>query len=171
MAFANRDAAGSASGSYSWSGSGRGQIDLTASATRADAGRIARYLPRGDLMGAKTREWLAASIVAGQAAEVQLRLRGDLQQFPFLDPSTGQFLVTGRFRDGVLDYVSGWPRIEAIEGELRFERDRMEIIGRGGALYGVRLSQVRAVIASLTAKDHHLVITGQAAGPSGDFLR
>ncbi len=171
VAFANADAAGSATGSYRWSGSGRGQIDLSASATRADAGRIARYLPRGELMGAKTRQWLAAAIVAGQASDVQLRLRGDLQQFPFLDPSTGQFLVTGRFRNGVLEYVSGWPRVEAIDGELRFERDRMEIGGRSGAIFGARVSQVRAVVASLAAKDHHLVITGQAEGPSGDFLR
>ncbi|HEX9395114.1 MAG TPA: YhdP family protein [Burkholderiales bacterium] len=170
VAFANRDAAGTATGTYATSGSGRGQIDLSASLTRADAGRIARYLPHGELMGAKTRQWLASSIQAGQASEVQLRLRGDLQHFPFLDPTTGQFLVTGRFRNGVLDYASGWPRIEAIEGELRFERDRMEITGRGGAIFGAHLAAVRAVIASLTAKDHHLVVSGQAEGPSGDFL-
>lgn len=172
IGFANRDLAGAFAGTYSNPGSGRGRIDVTGSLSRADAGRISRYLPHGELMGGpKLRQWLVSSVLAGQGSEVQLRLRGDLARFPFHDPASGQFLVTGRFRGGVLDYANGWPRMESLEGELRFERDRMEITGRSGAIFGARLADVRASIASLSAKANVLEIVGQAEGPSADFLR
>jgi len=169
--FANRDLAGTATGSYASSGAGPGQIDLSASLSRADGGRIERYLPHGEMMGPKTRGWLASSILAGHASDVQLRLRGDLRSFPFIDPASGQFLVTGRFRNGVLDYANGWPRIEDIEGELRFERDHMDISGRSGGILGARVANVRAVISRLGTKNNHLEVSGQAEGPSGEFLR
>ena len=172
VSFANRDLAGAATGTYASGGGAQpGRIDLSASLSRADGGRIARYLPHGTLMGLKARAWLESSILAGQASDVQVRLRGDLRRFPFVDPASGQFLVTGRFRGGVLDYASGWPRIEDIEGELRFERNKMDITGRSGTILGARLAGVRAAVSSLGAKDAHLEVSGQAEGPTGEFFR
>ena len=171
VSFANRDLAGAATGTYASSGAGPGRIDLAASLSRADGGRIGRYLPHGEMMGPKTRGWLASSILAGQASDVQLRLRGELASFPFTDPASGQFLVTGRFRNGVLDYADGWPRIVGIEGELRFERDHMDIAARSGGILGARIANVRAVISGLGAQNNRLAVSGQAEGPSGEFLR
>ena len=97
-------------------------------------------------MGEKTRAWLASSILAGQASDVRLRLRGNLRDFPFRDPASGQFLVTARVAGGVLEYGEAWPRIEDIDADLRFEADRMEIAGRGGRIFGAKLSGVRVAI-------------------------
>ena len=170
LRFANPDLAGSASGSYSRAGD-LGRIDLTAQLSRADGTRTARYLPHGRFMGEKTREWLATAIVAGQASDVQLRLRGNLRDFPFRDPESGQFLVTARVADGVLDYGPGWPRIEAIDASLRFEGDRMEIAGRSGMILGARLSNVRVAIPKMEPDGTHVLVSGNAAGPTGAFLQ
>jgi uncharacterized protein (TIGR02099 family) len=170
LGFANPDLAGTASGSYSRAGD-VGRIDLTAQLSRADGTKTARYLPHGRLMGEKMREWLAAAIVAGQASDVQLRLRGNLREFPFRDPAGGQFLVTARVADGVLDYAPGWPRIEAIDASLRFEADRMEITGRSGAILGTKLSGVRVAIPKMVREGTHLTVAGNAEGPTGEFLK
>src|SRR3989441_13199272 len=85
-------------------------------------------------MGKATRDWLAAGIVSGQASDVRLRLRGELREFPFADPAKGQFLVSARVEKGVLNYAKGWPLLYDIDDELLFERYRMEIVGRRGAL-------------------------------------
>jgi uncharacterized protein (TIGR02099 family) len=170
IAFANADLAGSAFGTYSFGGAGPGMIDLSAQLSRADGRRVQKYLPLGRIMGAKTRDWLARSILAGEASDVRLRLRGDLRDFPFADPAKGEFLVAARFENGVLDYADGWPRIESIDGELQFERDHVQIVGRSGTVLGASLANVRVEIPSLVSGAKRLEISGEASGPSADFL-
>jgi uncharacterized protein (TIGR02099 family) len=170
--FANADMSGNASGSYAWSGQGPGTIDLTAGLTRADGSRIHRYLPHGRLMGGdKLRQWLVESIIAGQGSDVRARVRGDLRDFPFVDPARGQFLITAKVERGKLRYAEGWPQIENVDGELQFERDSMSIVGRSGAVLGAKLANVRVSIPELSAPISHLLINGQAAGPTGQFLK
>lgn len=171
LGFSNPHLAGSAAGSYTSSGDGPGSIDLTAGLARADFSRIAKYLPHGELMGPQTRGWLVGAILAGEASDFQLRLRGGLADFPFRDPAAGQFLATGRFVRGVLQHGGAWPRIYDIEGELRFEGERMEILGRNGSVLGVRLANVRAAVPQLGGPSPVLAIDGQAEGPTGEFLR
>ena len=102
---------------------------------------------------------------------MRVRVRGDLRQFPFVDPASGQFQVTARVEKGVLDYAAGWPRIEDIVGELNFERDRMEIVGRSGSILGAQLSNVRVAMPSLRTRERHVLVSGQADGPTAEFLK
>ena len=178
VSFANADASGNAYGTYSRSGAGPGTVDLFATLTRADGSRVSRYLPHAHLLngksgkgGEKLRQWLSEAILAGQASDVRLRLKGDLREFPFVDPVRGQFLVTARVEHGALKYADDWPRIENIEGELQFERDSMTIVGRDGTILGARIANVRVGIPELSAPSAHLSVSGQAAGPTREFLR
>lgn len=171
LSIANEDLSGNVHGSYVYTGDGPGAIDLWAQLNRADARQLAKYLPHGAMMGGeKTREWLVRAIVAGRSSDARLRLRGDLRDFPFTDPTRGQFNVTARIEDGVLDYAAGWPRIEKIEGELVFDRERMQIAARSGTIQGAALSDVRVGIARLDDANPLLMVTGHAEGATGEFL-
>jgi uncharacterized protein (TIGR02099 family) len=169
--FANADLSGSAFGGFTRGTQGPGAIDLSATLTRADARQVARYLPLASIMGDKPRQWLVAGILAGQASDVQLRLRGNLAEFPYADSSQGQFLVTARVRDGVLHYADGWPRIERIDAELRFEGKRMDIVGRSGSILGARLAKVHVSIPNLGTRDAQVSVSGEASGPTAEFLQ
>ena len=167
LAFSNPDLAGTASGTYAWAGQGPGVIDLTAQFTHADAKQAPRYMPL--IFSAGLRGWLDDAIVSGRSNDIRVRLRGDLRDFPFVDPAKGQFQVAAKIHNGVLDYAQGWPRIEGIEADLLFERDRAEFVGRKGTIFGAALSGVRVSIPNLKAG---LVrISGEATGPTADFLR
>ncbi len=168
--YANADLEGTASGTYAWQGEGPGVIDLTAQLARADGKATARYLPLSSVMGAHARDWVASAVLAGRASDVRLRLKGDLRDFPFVDPAKGQFQVTAKVSDAVLDYAAGWPRIEAIEGSLLFERDRIEVLGSSGSILGVKIADVRVALPSMRDADPHLVVDGLADGPTGLFL-
>ena len=169
---ANEDLSGNVHGSYTYTGTGPGTIDLWAQLNRADARHIERYLPHAGMMGGqKTRDWLVHAIVAGHSSDARLRLRGDLREFPFTDPLRGQFTVSARIEKGVLDYAEGWPRIHDAEGELLFDRDRMQILGRSGRIQGVALANVRVGIARLDDADPQLAVSGQADGATADFLK
>jgi uncharacterized protein (TIGR02099 family) len=172
LSFSNEHLSGNAHGNYAHAGSGAGIIDLSAQFNRAEAAHLGRYLPHARLMGGdKMRDWLTSAIVAGHSGDVKLRLRGDLREFPFSDPLHGQFTVSARIEKGVLDYADGWPRIHDINGELLFERDRMEIVGRSGHIQNAALANVRVSIPHLADPSPLLTIAGQADGATADFLK
>ena len=170
VSFANDDLAGTANGSYEWNGAGPGVVDLSAQLSRADGRSTARYLPLSSIMGEHTRQWVASAVLAGQASDARLRLKGDLRDFPFADPAKGQFQVAAHVSNAVLDYAEGWPRIEAIDGELMFERERIEVVGRSASILGATLENVRVTVPSLLEPQKHLIIEGRAAGPTTAFF-
>ena len=170
LSFANEDLAGTAYGSYAWTGEGPGVVDLTAQFSRADGKHTAKYLPLSTLMGGRTRDWVAAAVLAGESSDARLRLKGDLRDFPFTDPAKGQFQVAAKISGAVLDYASGWPRIDDIEGDLMFERDRLDVVGRSGSILGVKLSNVRVSLPSMLDANPQLHIDGLAEGPMALFL-
>jgi len=169
--FSNAHLAGNAFGTYAHHGEGPGVIDLTARLSRADGRYTAKYLPLATLMGSLTRGWLESAILGGELSDARVRLQGDLRDFPFKAPGTGQFQVAAQVHGGLLAYASGWPRIRDIDGDLLFERDRMEIVGRSGSIFGTALSGVRVTIPQLGAAEPELLVNGQADGPTQDFLR
>ncbi|HSJ99519.1 MAG TPA: DUF3971 domain-containing protein, partial [Myxococcota bacterium] len=171
LSFANEDLEGSASGQYANSGAGRGTIDLTAEVTRADAAQVGRYLPRGDLMGPRTRAYLAEAIREGEGSYAKLRLRGDLAHFPFKDPALGEFQVTAHVKKGRFAIGDGWPDLEDIDARLFFERDRMEITGHSARVLGTHLADVKVEIPAFRVPEIHVLASGQADGAPAEFLR
>ncbi|MDH4189757.1 MAG: YhdP family protein, partial [Betaproteobacteria bacterium] len=170
LSFANAQLSGSASGSYAWDASGPGEIDLTAQLARVDGGRIGGYLPHASIMGEATRQWLAGAIVAAPLSDVHLRIKGNLRNFPFRDTAQGEFRVAAKLAAGVLDFASGWPRIEGIEGDVLFERGALQILAARAATQGARLLGVRAAIPDLLSRAPRLELTGQAEGATQQFL-
>ena len=167
--FANAHASGNLYGSYSWHGEGPGTLDLSAVVSRADGSRISHYIPR--ILDGQAREWVRQAVVAGESSDVRVRVRGDLRHFPFVDPRTGEFQVTVRFDKGVLNYAPGWPRVEGIDGELTFNRDSLEVLGRSATVLGARLSGVRVSIPSFKGPQRRVLLTGQADGATTEFIK
>jgi uncharacterized protein (TIGR02099 family) len=170
LAYANEDLAGTAGGSYLWTGEGPGVVDLNAQLSRADGKKTSKYLPLPTIMGERAREWVAHAVQGGTATDARLRLRGDLRDFPFTDPQKGQFQVVAKVSGGVLEHNVGWPRIENIEGDLTFERDRIDILGRSGSILGVGVANVHVVLPSMLDPEPKLMVDGTAEGPTALFL-
>lgn len=159
LEFANQDAAGWLSGSWRNTGATRaGTADLTGSLTRADATRTARYLPLR--LPQPVRDWVARSVLAGRSDRVDFRLRGDLSEFPYRDGRSGEFRIAARLHDGMLRYAPEWPPIEAIGGELVFERASMRIAAESARSHGVQLADVRATIADFATSMLHIEGSG-----------
>ena len=156
------------SGVYQTAPGGRGVIDLTAHATRADVRSVGRYVPLQ--VGDRGRQWMAAAFLGGTSNDVKLRLKGNLNEFPFPEGKGGTFQVTAQVLDGVLDYASGWPKIDNIDGELTFRGRRMDMLVKDGAILGAKIARVRAEIADLLQPERVVVVTGEAEGPTSEFL-
>lgn len=167
--FENVDAAGSASGVYRPQRGGAGEIDLQARLSRAEGTSVWRYLPR--VVNQDTHEWVRTAIRRAEVPEANLRLRGELDDFPFREGG-GEFRVTIRVVDALLDYAPGWPSIDGIFGEVRFEGPGLRIEAARGRILGVALSEVVADVPDLDAMPSPVMsIVGKAAGPTAEFLR
>lgn len=169
IAFTNRDAAGSAVGSYRRAGTGPGSIDLTAALSRGDGTAVWRYMPHA--VNKDVPLWLKAAIQSGKSDDTRLVLKGNLADFPFADGKSGIFRVSGRFTGARLRYAPDWPEIKDITGSLLFEGKRMLIQASKGNILGVSLSEVSAGIPDLDDRNPVLKVTGIATGASPDFLR
>lgn len=167
--FENPDAAGTAAGRYWPEPGGAGEIDLSARLSRAEGTAVWRYLPR--VVNRDTHEWVRNAIRYARVPETRLRLKGRLDDFPFRD-GNGQFLVAIKVADGRLDYAPGWPGIEGIDGEVRFEGPGMRIEARRGRIFGVELANVVADVPDLDVlPSETMTLTGRATGSTADFLR
>jgi len=168
ISFSNPHVAGTVFGNYRTAGSKRGAIDITGNLTRADARFVSRYIPL--VLGEGGRNWLDHAFLAGQSNDVSLRLKGNLDEFPFPDGQNGVFQVAAKITGGALHYANGWPDIENIAGDLIFRGKRMDVRARQGAIFGVRIGKTHVEIPDLLHPESAVNVVGEAEGPTGDFL-
>lgn len=139
------------------------KADIVASLSGGEIEPLKQFIPVA--AKDKLKRWLRNSLIDGRMAYGGLVLRGDLDDFPFRNKQ-GQFKINARFDQVTMDYDEKWPPIYQIDGDLAIERDVLNITVPVGEIYKARVSDVRATIADLYAKDHILHIEGNAQGPA-----
>jgi len=169
LSFVNAHLRGGIAGTYQAQAEGPGRVDLGGTVSEVEGRELWRYAPL--ILHEHVRDWLKTALVSGRGRDVQLRLRGDLRQFPFVEPADGMFEVTGKIEDGQLAYAPGWPSIADIEGRLAFRANRMSIHVEGAKLFGIEHGDATATIADLKSTDPRLQIQLNAEGPTADMLR
>lgn len=161
-----------------------GTIDLSGSVSGLELNKVGNYLPLS--MGVHFREWLGNALVGGTLQDGRIKLKGDLNHFPFHaqkagEKPKGEFTFSGRIDNGSLNYAPGmfgkdgkaplWPLLEKVKGTIVFDRTRMEIRGESGQTHGAEVSNVKAVIPDLLAAEPVLEIDGNAAGTLQDLVQ
>lgn len=185
LVFANADAAGNVSATYRPVPGTPGHIDLNGRLTRASATAVYRYMPKH--MSANIHRWVKEAVEAGQTSDVRFKLRGNLFDFPFVDPKSGDFQVAIKLEGGRLFYADAWPRASDIKGDLVFERNGMWFKGGygrqavagslaadsalAGTILGAKISQFDLKIAAFDAIPAMLELGGNADGPTPAFLQ
>ena len=166
--------AGSINGNYTIDSKGD-VIDLTAKFNRGDAKYAPFYYPT--ILGESTIHWLDTSILAGQAEDINLIVKGRMADFPFvdsknnLDTKLGLFRVTAKVSNSVLEYGMGWPLIEGLGLNLLFEGKRMELNATKGHIFGNDIVKSKTTIAQLDADDPILTVTSEVKGPVAEGIK
>jgi len=159
----NADAAGTAYGHYLSEVNGLGSVDVTLNLSHASVHRVPYYLPK-ELLGNETMSWLQSGLVAGIADKAQLRLRGELKDFPFADNKNGIFQVKAKAKGVVIDYFKGWPRVEDAAVTLAIDGQRLLVDSTSAKLAGATAQRVSVVIPDLVSADPLLQISGEVSG-------
>lgn len=160
-------------------GDSAGTMDLEGRLMRGRAQAIVDYLPL--TVDEDARQWMAAGILAGTVADTRFMVKGELDHFPYeTEPEKGDFLLEGRFRDGVIDYVPaengepGWPRLEDLSGSVRLHRADLRIQAPKGVMrptphHAIDLKNVTARIPNIE-EGSILTVSGATQARGADYL-
>ncbi|MBI1174703.1 MAG: TIGR02099 family protein [Sideroxydans sp.] len=173
VSVANADLAGSLYGSYHTLPDSPGEVDMTAHLTRGAVSKVDRYIPLAAL-DKDAHDWLSSALVDGQADDFNLRLRGNLNDFPFPDNKKGMFQIRAHAKGGVLEYDRNWPRIDNINADLLIEGNRLEVTSPSATTLGERLQKVSAVLPDMASPNLMLEVRGEATGETArglDFIQ
>ena len=135
----NADGAAEASGSWSAAKGDQpwpGVLDLKAKILRIEARQLHRYLPVA--IDAGVRDYLRLALLRGQGLQADVRIKGDLNHFPFRQKEQGEFHMRGQIKDLGYTYVppsataaaatrvaalaNEWPALNSVNGEIIIER-------------------------------------------------
>ncbi|QZA78809.1 TIGR02099 family protein [Deefgea tanakiae] len=156
---------------YQGPASGLGKVKLSGDFAHLSANQVYRYLPR--ILGDEVLLWLQEALLAGRASDGKILWQGDVAGFPYTkgskDESRGRFAIEAKAHDVTLNYVSGWPQIEKINGKLAFEGLAMDIKANSGVISKTQLSDVSVLIPNLEI-DQHVLVEGKVTGKTSDFL-
>ena len=169
LRFASAPLTGVANGTWTAKATGPGALDLNAQVSAANVTDVTRYMPL--VLDAGLRAWLIGSLKQGTVNDVRANIVGDLTQFPFAGNRNGKFLIAFKVKDATLQFLPDWPAIDGLDAELRFEGMKMTIDAARGRSLGAQIGPTRAEIANLAATYPVLSVTGDATGPTSEFLR
>jgi uncharacterized protein (TIGR02099 family) len=170
IAVVNDDLAGNLYGSYQTQANTKGVLDFTASLTRGDIRRAARYTPLVALER-KGNDWLNGALQAGHTQDLRIRIKGNLSDFPPGSNKNVLFEIGGNAQGVVLEFDKNWPRIENISGELLIHGNKLEVKSPSATILDARLQNVTVTIPDMMSADLPLEIKGNAAGASNTFLQ
>lgn len=166
---------GTVNATYDMNGIKNGHLDLVGKFGQGKAQYALFYYPI--MLGETTIHWLDTSILAGRAENIQLTVKGNLDDFPFVnsqnkpDSQLGIFKVTANVYDATLEYGTGWPIIEHMDTDLLFEGKRMLLEAKSGRISGKKIIKSRAEIAQLDADWPILNIVSEVDGLVSDGIK
>lgn len=169
----NSDAQGQFRAIWSRQGQGLGQLDLQGQLSRADGARVHRYLPQA--LPESVRRYVQTAVLQGELSDVNFKVKGALERFPFAQTNDGDFMVSGKLRNARYDYAPAylapkskpWPALEQLEADLTFNRlalqlsnARARVVGRPG----LGISKTQARIANLSQQPT-VEVSAEVRGP------
>ncbi len=175
LQISNAHLTGSINANYIMNGIKGGYLDLHAKFDKVNAKYAYYYYPI--ILGTGTLHWLDTAILSGRAEDINLTLKGNLADFPFvdknhqLDKSLGLFKVTAKISDVVLEYGKGWPGIEGLDLNMLFEGNRMELNANKGHIFGNQIISSKVQIPLLDANYPMLNIVSEVQGPVAEGLK
>ncbi len=168
----NADLEGTLYGGYQID-DGPGVADISINLTRASVKHVARYIPMHAFNEA-TYRWLQTGLQDGVASSFQMRVRGDLRNFPFPDGKNGLFKIEAKAANVAIEFDPGWPRIERAAASLLIQGRRLEVHAPTAMTGGAALQNVSVVLPDTLANELVMQIKGEAADATQrclDYIR
>lgn len=139
-----------------------GKLDLDMTIEPDKLSFVKQYLPYG-LMSSKLESWLKTALVKGDGIKGRLRVKGDLNNFPFKHQE-GLFEATADIHKAELKFQPDWPTLEDFSAKLRFTPYNLQITSKKVMLGSVTGHDVVVDINNLDTTNIAVQVKGKAEG-------
>jgi uncharacterized protein (TIGR02099 family) len=128
--------------------SGKSYSDLRISLEQVDLKNWQKYVPQ-TILDDEFKTWSKAAFVAGEIADGDIRLKGDLADFPFeKESSQGEFSMNLSVADVQLHYAPDWPDLIDLAGTIIGKNNQLNINSKKGNIAGFNIVDVATTIQS-----------------------
>jgi len=158
----NQDFVSNMQATYITSNNNSGDIDLEINIPNADISRLSNYYPKS--IGEDGLKWLDTSLLKGLASNTKIIIRGNMQDFPFVDEenkpdsSEGFFEVTSSITGGTIEYGAGWPNVENFDIDVMVTGTKLELTSKQGHILDNEIVFFSGVINDFTQENAYLNI-------------
>ncbi|MFO7642015.1 MAG: YhdP family protein, partial [Candidatus Competibacteraceae bacterium] len=165
LELVNADLAARVWGQVTLVETGETLLDLRGEYREVPVERAWRYLPVA-VIDPEAVAWLDGALVGGRVISGEGILRGPAHAFPF-DRDDGLFETRFQVEDAVLDYASGWPKVEGLAAQVTFRNRGLRIEASAGRLHDAGLRNLTAGIDDL--ENAVVRVQGRASGPGASL--
>ena len=151
-----------------------GDIDLEINIPRANISRLSNYYPKS--IGEEGLKWLDTSLLKGFASNTKIIIRGNMQDFPFVDEGNkpdsleGFFEVTSSITGSTIEYGAGWPNVENFDIDVMVTGSKIELTSKQGNILNNDIVFLSGVIDDFTQENSLLDISLKTNSSLGNML-
>lgn len=128
--------------------------------------------------------WMKSAISGGSVSDFRIEMAGPVWDMPFGAPVpgsppasseatgvAGKFYLGFKVRDLNVQYAAGYPALKKLDATFAMNQNRIMIAATDGMIDAMRFSSIKADMADVSAFENHLVVAGQAQGPTESVVR
>jgi uncharacterized protein (TIGR02099 family) len=151
IVIGNNDINSTMNGNYKYLAHQDSIVDLSIKIPIADLPSLKKYYPLQ--LGDKTLHWLDTSLLKGKVKNTVIKLKGKIQDFPFVDKNNvpdstkGIFSVESMVTDSFIEYGIGWPELNNFDFKIDIKSNNILFESIKGDLLN---NNIKKMIARIT---------------------
>ena len=159
-----------------------GNVDMKIVFDRAETESGWKYVPLS--ASPDISAWIKGAISEGRISDFRIEMAGPVWDMPYGSPEPGAAPGTSEARGakgtfylgfkthGVsVKYAEGYPALKKLDAAFAMNQNVISITANSGMIDNMRFSAIKAGMADVSAIENHLLISGQAEGPTESAVR
>lgn len=128
--------------------------------------------------------WMKGAISDGSISDFRIEMVGPVWDMPYGSPEPGsspdsstatgvdgKFTLGFKTHDLTVKYAEGYPALKKLDATFAMNQNRITIVAADGLIENMRFASIKADLADVSAFENHLLINGQAQGPTESAVR
>lgn len=169
LTIVNQHLNGKLNAMYRWDGKKSGYLDLNGNFGNANGKYASFYYPM--ILGPDTLDWLDHAILKAHGENINVVIKGYLDDFPYADNKNGEFKVSARITDGQLKYADDWPQIDGLQLDMLFHGKRMDLSVDQGRIFSSPITKAKVAIPDLDAEKPVVLIQGEVQAQAAEAIK
>lgn len=141
-----------------------------------------KYVPLS--ASADISTWMKGAISDGAISDFRIEMAGPVWDMPFGYPAPGsapgsseasgvdgKFYLGFKTSDVTIKYGDGYPPLKKLDATFAMNQNQILITADEGWINDMRFSAIKAEMPDVNAHENHLVISGQAQGPTASAVK